>query len=390
MRAHKPKVAVIGISGYGRVHLELARECRDRGELDLVAATVINPADEAANVAEMRAHGCAIYPDYESMLRAHSGRLDLCLVPTGIHWHARMTIAALRAGANVLVEKPLCCSTAELLAIQEAERESGRFVAVGFQDLYDPGASWLKSELGRGAIGGIRSIKVLGLWPRPRSYFHRNEWAGRLVFQGQPVFDSPLSNAFAHFVMLGMYFSDSRGRAEVANGRLQAQLFRAHDIESFDTAVVRMRTAAGIELWFGVSHACRESSEPEIVIEGTAGEARWRYERDASWEAPDAERNVRRLHDANGARRCMMAAALRRLSDPTAEICTTTIAGAHTRFIEALHRDCPIVSFRRGSVRWTGDNGGESSVPYVPGLEPALRESFLTKSMLVLASFAEA
>jgi predicted dehydrogenase len=390
MSAHKPRVAVIGISGYGRVHLELARECRDRGELDLVAATVINPADEAANVAELRAHGCAVFPDYESMLSAQAGNLDLCLVPTGIHWHARMTIAALRAGANVLVEKPLCCSTVELLAIQDAERESGRFVAVGFQDLYDPGAGWLKSELARGAIGGIRSIKVLGLWPRPRSYFHRNEWAGRLMFNGQPVYDSPLSNAFAHFVMLGLYFSGSRGRAEVANGRLQAQLFRAHDIESFDTAVVRMRTATGIELWFGVSHACRESSEPEIVIEGTAGEARWRYERDASWEAPGVDRNVRRLHDANGARRCMMAAALRRLSDPAVEICTTSIAGAHTRFIEALHRDCPIVPFKRESVVWSGGNGPESSVPYVPGLEPALRESFLTKSMLVLAGVAEA
>jgi predicted dehydrogenase len=388
MNPHKPRVAVIGISGYGRVHLELARECRNRGELELVAATVINPVEEAANVAELRAHGCTIYPDYQSMLRASAGSIDLCLVPTGIHWHARMTIEALEAGANVLVEKPLCCSTKELAAIQDAERATGRFVAVGFQDLYDPGACWLKSELARGAIGGIRSIKVLGLWPRPRSYFLRNEWAGRLIFKGQPVFDSPLSNAFAHFVMLGFYFSGSRGGADVANGRLQAQLFRAHEIESFDTAVVRMRTAAGIELWFGVSHACRESSEPEIVLEGSGGEARWRYERDAWWQAPGGEKNVRELHDANGARRCMMATTLRRLSDPSAEICTTVIAGAHTRFIEALHRDCPILPFKRESVMWTGNNGFESSIPYVPGLEPALRESFLTKSMLAAANFA--
>lgn len=388
MSPHKPRVAVIGISGYGRVHLELARECRDRGELDLVAATVINPAEETQNIAELRATGCAIHSDYMSMLRAVEGTIDLCLVPTGIHWHARMTIEALKAGANVLVEKPLCCSTKELLAIQDAERESGRFVAVGFQDLYDPGAAWLKSELSRGVIGGIRSIKVLGLWPRPRSYFHRNEWAGRLVFKGQPVFDSPLSNAFAHFVMLGLFFSGSRGGADVANGRLQAQLFRAHAIESFDTAVVRMRTAAGIELWFGVSHACREVSEPEIVIEGDNGEARWLYERDAWWRNSTGERNARQLHDANGARRCMMATTLRRLSDPGEEICTTSIAGAHTRFIEALHRDCPIVPFKRESVLWTDENGFESAVPYVPGLEAALRESFLAKSMLAETSFA--
>jgi len=72
----------------------------------IVAATVINPADEADNIAELKAHGCEIYSDYEKMLAEHSGRIDLCLIPTGIPWHARMTIAALRARANVLVEKP--------------------------------------------------------------------------------------------------------------------------------------------------------------------------------------------------------------------------------------------------------------------------------------------
>lgn len=384
----KTRAAVIGISGYGRIHLELAREWRDRGELDLVAATVINPGDETANIAELRGHGCTVYPDYLSMLRSHEGGIDLCLVPTGIHWHARMTIEALRAGANVLVEKPLCCSSSELGAIMDAEKTAGRFVAVGFQDLYDPGAAWLKSELERGAIGGIRSIRFLGLWPRSRSYFLRNEWAGRLFFDGQPVFDSPLSNAFSHFVMLALYFSGGRGRAGVANGRLQAQLYRAHEIESFDTAVVQMRTSAGVELWFGVSHACHEASEPEIVIEGDRGEARWCYERDAWWQDSDGKRSVRRLNDSNGARRCMMAATLRRLSDPNAPICTTTMAGAHTRFIESLHRDCPIVPFSKEKVMWTGDNGAESAIPYVAGLERALRGAFQSKTMLVESSFA--
>jgi predicted dehydrogenase len=241
----------------------------------------------------------------------------------------------------------------------------------------------------RGVIGKMRSIRFLGLWPRPRSYFARNEWAGRLKYNGQAVFDSPLSNAFAHFVMLGLYFSGGRGRADVANGRMQAQLFRAHDIESFDTAVVRMRTAGGINLWFGVSHACRDVSEPEIVIEGENGEAHWCYERDTWWVDSSGEKKVRQLHDANGARRCMMAATMRRLSDPNTVICTTTVAGAHTRFIESLHRDCPIVPFKRENVIWSGPNGTEAAVPSVPGLELALRESFLTKSMLSGKGFAE-
>ena len=115
----RPRLAVIGISGYGKIHLELARACRDRGEADLVAAVVINPDEEAANVAELRAHGCAIYATHEEMLRRHAGQIDVCLIPTGIHWHVRMTLAALRAGANVLVEKPLAGSLDGIAAVQE-------------------------------------------------------------------------------------------------------------------------------------------------------------------------------------------------------------------------------------------------------------------------------
>ncbi len=109
----RPRLALIGISGYGRIHLQLARECGDRGEAELVAAgQSLIRSRKAANVAELRGEGThAIYADYPKyMLRRHAGQIDLCLIPTGIHWHARMTLAALAAGADVLVEKPLAGS----------------------------------------------------------------------------------------------------------------------------------------------------------------------------------------------------------------------------------------------------------------------------------------
>src|SRR5262245_60263286 len=95
--SHRPRLALIGLSGYGRIHLQLARECRDRGEVDIAAAAVINPDEERENIAELRARGCEIFSDYNEMLTRLKGRIDLCLIPTGIHWHARMTTAALRA-----------------------------------------------------------------------------------------------------------------------------------------------------------------------------------------------------------------------------------------------------------------------------------------------------
>ena len=119
------RIAIIGVSGYGSIHLQLARESRDRGEIKITAATIINPQEEAATIAELRGNGAEIFTEYPEMFRRHAGKIDLCLIPTGIHWHARMTIAALEAGANVLVEKPLAGSVAEVEEIRRVERRTG-------------------------------------------------------------------------------------------------------------------------------------------------------------------------------------------------------------------------------------------------------------------------
>src|SRR5688572_30212274 len=147
----RPRIALIGVSGYAKIYLQLLEE--NRARVDLVAAVIINPQEEAAVVAEFKSYGVRIYGDFEQMRRAETGRIDLCLIPTGISWHARMPIAALRAGANVLVEKPLAGSVADVRAIRETERATGRFVAVGFQDVYVPEVTWLKERILSGVIG---------------------------------------------------------------------------------------------------------------------------------------------------------------------------------------------------------------------------------------------
>lgn len=374
-----PRIALIGVSGYGRIHLQLARECRDRGAARIVAAVVINPAEEAANVADLRAHGCAVYSDYAEMLHRHAGEIDLCLIPTGIHWHARMTVAALRAGANVLVEKPLAGSMEDAAAMRTAEQVSGRFIAVGFQDCYDPGTRWLAGQLQSGAIGAVHSVRFLGIWPRPRAYFLRNNWAGRLRADGAQVLDSPLNNAFGHFVMLSLLFA---GGDPVAPEADDAELLRAHAIESFDTGVVTLRTTTGTRLWLGASHVSRDLLEPEILIEGSAGTACWRYEGSAEFTDARGRNICHPVLPQQATRRLMIDAALERLRDPTTSVCTSEMAARHTALIESLHRHATVIPLPPHLVEWTAGERDAAAVPTVPGLDQALRRAFAEQKHL--------
>lgn len=381
---------MIGVSGYGRIHLQLLRECRARGEIKLTAAVVINPQDEAENIAELRAHGCAIYDTYEAMLAHEAGQIDLCLIPTGIHWHAQMTLHALRAGANVLVEKPLAAAAADIEAIDRAERDTGRFVAVGFQDYYESGTQWLKEQIHRGAIGELRAVRFLGIWPRPRSYYLRNNWAGRLHVGAQSVLDSPLNNAFAHFVMLGLYFAGV-GRDDAAAAVIEgAELYRAHAIESFDTAVVRLRTDREVRLWLGASHCCRPQFEPEIKLIGTAGSAGWSYENEAWVTTATGDSIRRRVADITGARREMMAAVLARLRDPRVRVCRPAIARRHAEMVLALHAHSAITPVSSDLLAWSGDVGSDAAIPIVNGLEEAMHNAYRRHTSLQDAGFAPA
>jgi predicted dehydrogenase len=386
--ATRPRIALIGVSGYAKIYLQLLEE--NRARVDLVAAVIINPQEEAAVVAEFKSYGVRIYSDYEQMLRAEAGRIDLCLIPTGISWHARMTIAALRAGANVLVEKPLAGSVADVRAIREAERATGRFVAVGFQDVYAPEVTWLKERILSGVIGRLESVRMIGLWPRPANYFTRNNWAGRLYADGAAVLDSPLNNAFAHFVNLALFLSGPRPLETAEIAIEEADLYRAHAIESFDTGVVRAVSAEGVRYWFGVSHCCRINREPELYFEGSSGRIEWWHEqRCVIVPKSGAPVETHPLPDTTATRRAMFAAVLARLRDPQTFIFDARLSEGHTAFIDAVHRASPVQPLPPSLVSWEDLQFTHWSgrIPVIRGIEDAFERALAQRSSLAAAGF---
>jgi predicted dehydrogenase len=84
---------------------------------------------------------------------------DLVSICTPPLCHAEAVVACLKAGINVLVEKPMAASLEECDAMLAAEEESGKVLASVAQNRFrDPIAS-LKKALDSGLAGGASSTR---------------------------------------------------------------------------------------------------------------------------------------------------------------------------------------------------------------------------------------
>jgi predicted dehydrogenase len=335
-RGGRPSVALVGISGYGRVYLRWLEAMVARRRLRLAAAVVINPDEEREACERLRALGVKLYRDWHE-LEALAGCLDLCLIPTPIHLHAEITIAALELGANVLVEKPLAASVEQARAIQAAEARTGRWVAVGYQDFYAPSTLEIARQLAAGRIGRIRSVRWLGLWPRTEEYYRRNHWAGRKSLDGRLVRDSPLNNAMAHYLNLALFWAGAGRNLPVRLERTEAELFRCYPIENFDTAVARFHTSDGVMIQAAVSHCCEENRPIQIRVLGDEGRMIWTHRGDAIWYAEGCE--PERVDLSDDEVNVMFSSVLARLRNADSNICMPSMALPQVEAIEALPKD---------------------------------------------------
>ncbi len=342
------------------------------GRLRLVAAVVVNQDEEAFFCARLRSLGCEIFDRTEAMWARWSGKVNLCFIPTGIHLHAPMTLEALGAGASVLVEKPLTASVAEAEAIMAAEHRTGKFVAVGFQDLYTDSTWSIKERLLAGELGELQSITVVGLWPRHAGYYHRNEWAGRLKRNGRWVLDSPIHNAFAHFLNLGLFWAGSETGASAGITAVECELYRAQQIENFDTCCIRAALTGGAELRVYVTHSCEEDRVPQMTMDGTRGRITWVQE--SHYELTVGGETTRHEVPGKMETKIMMAdAVMARLDDPAVRICSTNIALAHLRLVDAVHQTAQILDIPTEYVRQRID--GSAQWREIAGIEAAIDEA---------------
>jgi predicted dehydrogenase len=118
--------------------------------VELVA--VADPLEDRAAAYARQFGAPAAYADHRRMLERE--RLDAVFVVTNYdeRGHPRypgIVVDALRAGAHAWIEKPPAADRAEVQMMLDAERETGKFVLVGFKKMFFPAIAKAKEIISR-------------------------------------------------------------------------------------------------------------------------------------------------------------------------------------------------------------------------------------------------
>ena len=198
------------------------------------------------------------YDNLSAFIANHQA--DLAVIASPTYLHCPQTCDALQAGLPVLCEKPIAGSIQDVHRMITARDEAGKFAAIGYDWSFYEGIQAVKRDVMTGLFGRPVRLKTIVLWPRPMTYYNRNNWAGKLRMPGgEWVLDSPVNNATAHYLHNMFYILGSAPDKSALPSEVGAELYRANDIENYDTAGLRAKTGDGADILFVTSHAVDRS-----------------------------------------------------------------------------------------------------------------------------------
>jgi predicted dehydrogenase len=153
------RAAVIGLGTMGRHHVRVWDELPG---VELVG--VADPRQYAVEAAKngRRARG---YAEARRLLAEEKPDVVSVAAPTSLHH--RLTLAALRGGAHVLVEKPIAAERAEAEEMISLAQSCDRLLSVGHIERFNPAIVELRRRLSEGELGRIFQVSVERLGPFP-------------------------------------------------------------------------------------------------------------------------------------------------------------------------------------------------------------------------------
>jgi predicted dehydrogenase len=175
----KLKTALVGC---GKVTDQHAAALINLKESDFAAVCGRNP-EKTAQYADR--YGVKAYTDVSEMV--HREKINVVNILTPHPNHREPAIAAMEAGAHVLIEKPLASSLEDCDAILEVSRRTAKQVGVISQRRWYKPVRRIKEAIEAGKIGRPVFGTVNMLSWRDKAYYESDHWRGKWIEEGGGV-----------------------------------------------------------------------------------------------------------------------------------------------------------------------------------------------------------
>jgi predicted dehydrogenase len=232
------------------------------GALETIGAEVVGVEDLVVERAERvgAEHGWPVYRDLDSILAVPA---DLVVVTAWHTAHAEIALAALAAGRNVLVEKPMAIRTGDgRRMIDEADRR-GLLLATVLQHHFRPEVVEARRLIDSGFLGTLHRATVTVAYPKRSFYYIDSPWRGSWAGEGGGV----LINQGQHYIDLLCHLA---GRPSRVIGRTKTLV---QPMEAEDTAEALLEWPGGATGSLHLTTAALDDP-PRVELVGSHGRIR--------------------------------------------------------------------------------------------------------------------
>jgi predicted dehydrogenase len=266
---------VVGAGNIGVVHAKALSQLAEIAELVAVVDPDQTRAQKLADQYEI--------PFFTTDLADVLDRDDIHAValctPSGMH--ADGAVAALEAGKHVVIEKPLDVTLDAADRIIDAEKRTGKTVAVISQHRFDKSTEKVLAAVRDGHLGRITSAIASHAWWRGQTYYDSGEWRGTWALDG----GGAIMNQTVHTINLMITIVGTPVEVFAYTGCLAHERIEVEDtavavvkFESGALGMIHGTTAAypGLDASlrvFGVKGSAVISNDELVFIHENAGDA---------------------------------------------------------------------------------------------------------------------
>ena len=249
------KIEIVGCGNIGKRHIAVFDQ---NPNTEIIGICDTNPevADEQAL---LYAHTFPVTNVFSQIIQ--SSKADLISICTPHYLHKQMTIEALNAGKNVLVEKPMALTVADSNSMIESAKANNKRLYVMKQNRFNVPILLTKKALDANQLGKIYMVQCNVYWNRNPEYYANSPWRGQKEKEGGALFTQA-----SHFIdLLIWWFGDVIKAKAMIDTKMQNV-----EVEDCGNAVMDFKSGVqGSIMW--TTCVYNKNYEGSITIVGEKG-----------------------------------------------------------------------------------------------------------------------